>query len=171
MLVKKYQEKEKSTIESLPKELQDRIVNVGTGIPLSGNTSHTSVNSTTNLLVNGVNAFPNPSTIITQASEPKEEKTVKKDIAISINYGTSGGSIKRQLKAQGFKFDKDLIKGCEVVRLDLLALLDIDILTVKQGQKAFKKLNTIISNNVIETTFGDVKSKLKKTFINNKEVK
>ena len=162
--------KKTTTIESLPKELQNRIVNVGTGNPFSGTISHTDINSNT-LLVNGVNAFPNPSTIITQASEPKEEKTVKKDIAISINYGTSGGSIKYQLKEQGFKFDKDFIKGCEAVRLDLLALLDIDILSVKQGQKAFKKLNTIISNNAIEMTFGEVKSKLKKTFINNKEVK
>ena len=161
----------KSTIESLPKELQERIVTVGSGIPLSGTISHTNVNGSANLLVNGVNAFPHPSTTITQLSEAKEEKTVKKDISISINYGASGRSIKSQLKGQGFKFDKDFIKGCEFVRLDLLALLDIDILTVKQGQKAFKKLNTIISNNVIETTFGDVKSKLKKTFINNKEVK
>jgi hypothetical protein len=98
-------------------------------------------------------------------------KKVKEDICIAINYGKNAPLIKTQLTLQGFKFNKQLIKGCEEIRLDLLSLINVEILTKKQGQKAFQKLNTIISNNVIETTFGDVKSKLKKTFINNKEVK
>lgn len=159
-----------STIDNLPKKIRDRIVNVGIGNTLNGTTSHTNIENT-KLFVNGVDAFPNPTTTITQASESKKESKEYNDISISVNYGTSGGSIKRQLKAQGFKFDKDFIKGCEDVRLDLLALLDIDILTTKQGQKAFVKLNTMISNNVIEMTFEDAKCKLKKTFVNNKEFK
>lgn len=174
---KKNQTKKNSTIASLPKELQDRIVSVGTDIPLSGTINHTYLNSNSGTNVYGRTAltneqmFPNPTTTIPKSSEQKEEAKESNDIAISVNYGTSGGSIKNQLKAQGFKFDKDFIKGCEEVRIELLSLIDIDILTIKQGQKAFKKLNTMVSNNVIEMTFGDVKSKLKKTFINNKEVK
>jgi hypothetical protein len=170
---KKNQTKENSTIASLPKELQDRIVSVGIGNPFSGTINHTNVNSSISPFNRNPNEqiFPNPTTTITQASEQKEEAKESNDIAISVNYGTSGGSIKNQLKAQGFKFDKDFIKGCEEVRIELLSLIDIDILTIKQGQKAFKKLNTMVSNNVIEMTFGDVKSKIKKTFINNKEVK
>lgn len=196
MKTNKKQEKITSTIENLPKELRDRVVYVGDasiGKDLSGNISHTNINTTDNpngrmfptnkaTFPNGATSltreqmFPNPSTTIpvdmdNEIGAKKEEVKEYKDISISINYGTSGGSIKSQLKEQGFKFKKELIKECEAVRLDLLALLYIDILTVKQGQKAFKKLNTIISNNVIEMTFGDVKSKLKKTFINNKEVK
>lgn len=172
---KKQKENPVSTVASLPKELQDRIVVVGAGIPLNTQngtcynpkvgTSDASSPFTSDKM------FPNPTTTISQASEPKKEKIVKEDISITINFGTSGGKIKTQLKEQGFKFDKHFIKGCEAVRLDLLALLDIDILTMKQGQKAFSKLNTMISNNVIEETFGDVNAKLKKTFVNNKEVK
>jgi len=177
MKTNKKQEKITSTIENLPKELRDRIVVVGTGNPFSGTINHTNINSTA-LQPNGTTAltkeqiFPNPSTSIPlDMGKEIDSEIVKKDIAIAVNYGASGSSIKSQLKAQGFKFKKELIKECEAVRLDLLALLDINILTAKQGQKAFKKINTIISNNVIEMTFGDVKSKLKKTFINNKEVK
>lgn len=182
MKTNKKQEKITSTIENLPKELRDRIVVVGTGNPFTGTINHTNINSTA-LQPNGTTAltkeqiFPNPSTTIPvdylfEENEPKKEEAKEyTDISISVNYGASGGSIKSQLKAQGFKFDKDLIKGCEGVRIDLLSLLDINIITAKQGQKAFKKINTMISNNVIEMTFGDVKSKLKKTFINNKEVK
>ena len=154
-----------STIANLPQELRDRIVIVGAGDASIGKGLSGTVNACTALSSNGTNG------ITAKASEPKTEKTEKEDIEISINYGTSGGSIKSQLKAQGFKFDKDFIKGCESVRLDLLALLDIDILTIKQGQKAFSRLNIMVSENVIEATFGDVKSKLKKTLINNKEVK
>ena len=168
---KKQKQTVTSTIENLSKELQERIVNVGIGIPFSGTINHTNVNSdfspfNRNALTKE-KIFPNPTTTIpvdlSKENEPKKEESKDySDISISVNYGTSGGSIKRQLKEQGFKFDKDFIKGCEDVRIDILSLLDVDILTTKQGQKAFTKLNTMISENVIEMTFGDVKSKLKK---------
>jgi hypothetical protein len=173
----KNKQTKKSTLESLPKEIRDRVVTVGTGIPLSGTINHTFLNGNSGTIGYGENGltnkqmFPNPTTTIPKSSEQKEEVKESNDITISVNYGTSGSSIKNQLKAQGFKFDKDFIKGCEEVRIELLSLIDIDILTIKQGQKAFLKLNTMVSNNVIEMTFGDVKSKIKKTFINNKEVK
>lgn len=192
----KTNKKNKSGIENLPKELKDRIVIVGTGIPLNGTINHSNINSTA--------LFPNNTTAI--AHEPfagdanggvvntpflsKEKmlptnsttkpnttipsalrKKVKEDIAIQVNYGENSPSIKKQLTAQGFKFNKELIKGCEEIRVDLLALADIDILTKKQVLKAFAKLNTVISENVIQTTFGkDVKSVLKSTIANGKEI-
>jgi hypothetical protein len=170
----------KSTLESLPKEIRDRVVTVGTGTPLNGTTNNTNVNSTLNpnstTLINYDQMFPNPSTSVPigvhkEIGAKKEQAKEYKDISISVNYGENAPKIKKQLKAQGFKFDKHFIEGCECVRIDLLSLLNINILTVKQGQKAFEKLNTMISDNAIKMTFGDVKSKLKKTFINNKEVK
>jgi len=171
----------KSTLESLPKEIRDRVVVVGNGTPLSGTINHTNGNSTA-FFPNGTTTltqeqmFPNPSTSVPigvhrEIGAKNEQAKEYKDISISVNYGENAPKIKKQLKAQGFKFDKHFIEGCECVRIDLLSLLDIDILTVKQGQKAFEKLNTMISDNAIKMTFGDVKSKLKKTFINNKEVK
>lgn len=171
----------KSTLESLPKEIRDRVVVVGNGTPLSGTINHTNGNSTA-FFPNGTTTltqeqmFPNPSTSVPigahrEIGAKNEQAKEYKDISISVNYGENAPKIKKQLKAQGFKFDKHFIEGCECVRIDLLSLLDVDILTVKQGQKAFEKLNTMISDNAIKMTFGDVKSKLKKTFINNKEVK
>ena len=159
---KKEQETVTSTIANLPKELRDRIVNVGTGDFSSGTINHTNLYSTAFL--------PNSTTAIAKTSEQKKEEK-ESNIFITINYDASKGSLKSQLKKQGLRFDKKLIKGCEQARIDLLTLIENDILTKKQGFKAFKKLNTIVSYNVIEETFGDVNAELKATFINNKEVK
>lgn len=191
----KTNKKNKSGIENLPKELKDRIVIVGTGIPLSGTINHSNINSTA-LFPNNTTAIAhepfagdanggvvntpflskemlptNSTTIPIDAPKEVDSKKVKEDIAIQVNYGKNSPSIKKQLTAQGFKFNKELIKGCEEIRVDLLALADIDILTKKQVLKAFAKLNTVISENVIQTTFGkDVKSVLKSTIANGKEI-
>ena len=141
-----------STIDNLPKELRDRIVNLRYVDTLNGFTPNgTTTVSTT-----------------TQASEPLKEERTFNGAKISINYGTDGSSIKKQLKEQGFSFDKELIKGCEDIRIDILTLMDVKILTSKQGIKAFKKLNLMISHNVVEHTFGDVNYKFEKVIVNNK---
>ena len=143
-----------STIDNLPKELRDRIVNIGYVDTLNGTTP----NGTTTV-----------STTMQSSEQNKEEK--ESTISITINYDASKGSLKSQLKKQGLRFDKKLIKGCEQARIDILTLIENDILTKKEGCKAFERLNTIISYNVIEETFGDVNPELKATFINDKKVK
>jgi len=171
----------KSTLESLPKEIRDRVVVVGNGTPLSGTINHTNGNSTA-FFPNGTTTltqeqmFPNPSVSVPigvhrEIGAKIEQEKEYKDISISVNYGENAPKIKKQLKAQGFKFNKLLITEYEIIRIDLLSLRAIGILNEKQVLKAFEKLNTMISDNAIKMTFGDVKSKLKKTFINNKEVK
>lgn len=196
MSSKKNQTKENLTIESLPKELKDRIVTVGitnsfgaSGINSNANSTALFPNNTTAIahepfagdanggvvntpFLNKKKMLPtNLKTIPIDAPKKVDSKKVKEDISIQVNYGENSPSIKKQLTAQGFKFNKELIKGCEAIRIDLLDLADIDILTKKQVLKAFAKLNTVISENVIQTTFGkDVKSVLKSTIANGKEI-
>jgi hypothetical protein len=171
----------KSTLESLPKEIRDRVVVVGNGTPLSGTINHTNGNSTA-FFPNGTTTltqeqmFPNPSTFVPigvhkEIGVKKEQEKEFKDISISVNYGENSPKIKKQLKAQGFKFNKLLMTEYEIIRIDLLSLRAIGILNKKQVLKAFTKLNTRISENVIKTTFGeDVKSELKSTITNGKKI-
>jgi hypothetical protein len=74
---------------------------------------------------------------------------------LSLNFGKAGGKLSKQLKAQGHKFDKEFIKECQIIRIDILALSEIGILTSKETRSALERLNKSIARCIIHETYGE----------------
>lgn len=100
--------------------------------------------------------------------ETKQELGAKEDVSVNkrpteiikleINFSKKGGKLSKQLKAQGFKFDKKFIKGIELIRIDILALDSIEILSKEAVRESLKRLNNLIAEHVINQTYDGVKS-------------
>lgn len=169
----------KSTLESLPKELKDRIVIVGTGTPLSGTINHTNVNSTalfpnSTTALNQEQMFPNPSTSvpIDVSKEDGSKKEIPKDFSFNVHYGASFPKIAKQLKKQGLKFSKKFIKKAELLRVCILAKSEFEFVGRKQTQKDILELNEYVTEHVMKKTFGrNHNFILTSTKLNDKEVK
>lgn len=96
-----------------------------------------------------------------QESGLKEETTSKRPsevVELVIDYALSGGKLSRQLKNQGFKFDKVFIKRFEKIRVCLLCLSDTEIISESETKELFKKLNGRILEHLVHKTYGELKS-------------
>lgn len=89
-------------------------------------------------------------------------KTKPVTLQLGLNFGEAGGKISKQLKAQGHKFDKKYIKDCEEIRIDILALLEIYILTQEEAKCAFQRLNDNIANCIAHATYGGMIKSIEK---------
>jgi len=94
-----------------------------------------------------------------QTGEPhfKELYPEKKsrEVEVKFSFGECAPKLKYQLQQQGFEIPKGIIKDAEKVRVDLLALHEINILSSKQLWKCFKKLSKQISRVVVELQIKD----------------
>jgi len=75
----------------------------------------------------------------------------EREIEIVLNYGYDAPSLKTQIKEQGFKVDMKLIVESELVKNQILSLEAIGILTKKQSEKAFEKLNDHIGDTIVNS--------------------
>jgi len=78
-----------------------------------------------------------------------------KNLQLSLEYGTTGAKLSKQLKAQGHKFDKEFIKECQEIRITILALSEIGILIEKEVRSAFERLNESIAYCIAHETYGE----------------
>jgi len=85
-----------------------------------------------------------------------------KEVEMLLHYGYDAPSLKTQIKEQGFKVDMKLIVESELVKNQILTLEAIGILTKKQSNIAFKKLNDhigdIITNSLSKKTAIKIKN-------------
>jgi hypothetical protein len=97
-----------------------------------------------------------------KVAEVCDEKK-SREVEVKLSFGECATSLKYQLKQQGFKILKDDILIAEKVRVDLLALHEIDILSSKQLWKCFSKLSKQISKRVVESTIkeGEIATHIK----------
>ena len=77
------------------------------------------------------------------------------NIEITISFGASYPSLKKQLKKQGFKISDFFIKRCEEVRYELHLLKRIGILKDKELVKCFKRLNKEICKKILDSELKD----------------
>jgi hypothetical protein len=72
-------------------------------------------------------------------------------VEISLSYGEDDKSLKKQLKKQGLKFNKEIIYGAELTRRVILSFLNNNIISDKQAKKAFRKLHNQISQTIADS--------------------
>jgi hypothetical protein len=72
-------------------------------------------------------------------------------LEIALSFGYKAPKISKQLKAQGFKFDKELINSAELIRKHILALGSVKILKGKEMLKAFTRLNNRIGQSIADS--------------------
>ncbi len=92
---------------------------------------------------------------ITGIIYPKKEinpsTSINEEITITLSFGTSSPSIKKQLKNQGFEIFNEYVKNAEQIRFDLHSLNKAGILKEKYLLKCFERLSKKISKKVIES--------------------
>ena len=71
-------------------------------------------------------------------------------VEIMLGYGEDNKSLKKQLKKQGLKFNKDVIYGAELTRKIILSFLNNNLISNKQAKKAFEKLHDQISQGIAD---------------------
>ena len=94
-----------------------------------------------------------------QLYEELSEK--ERQIEVSLSYGYDAPSLKTQIKEQGFKVDMKLIVESELVKNQILSLQAIGILTNKQSNIAFKKLNDHIGDIIINSICNENQTAIK----------
>ena len=94
-----------------------------------------------------------------QLYEELSEK--ERQIEVSLSYGYDAPSLKTQIKEQGFKVDMKLIVESELVKNQILSLQAIGILTKKQSNIAFKKLNDHIGDIIINSLCNENQTAIK----------
>ena len=85
----------------------------------------------------------------------------ERQIEVSLSYGYDAPSLKTQIKEQGFKVDMKLIVESELVKNQILSLQAIGILTKKQSNIAFKKLNDHIGDIIINSLCNENQTAIK----------
>jgi hypothetical protein len=82
-------------------------------------------------------------------------------VEIQLGYGEDKKSLKKQLKKQGLKFNKDVIYGAELTRKVILSFLNNNIISNKQARKAFKQLHDQISQGIADSNCFDGEKAIK----------
>ena len=90
------------------------------------------------------------------------------EFELILTYDDFAPSLKIQLKELGFKIPKGVLKDAEKIRLHLLALNKIKILSNKQANKCFKKLNIKITKTIMDNAFD--KEEIKTMHIKTKNI-
>ena len=72
-------------------------------------------------------------------------------VEIMLGYGEDNKSLKKQLKKQGLKFNKDVIYGAELTRKIILSFLNNNIISNKEAEKAFHQLHSQVSQSVADS--------------------
>ena len=80
-----------------------------------------------------------------------QDELSTKELVISLSFGYKAPKISKQLKAQGLKFNKELIDDAELMRTHILALGSVKILKGKEMLKAFTRLNNHIGKSVADS--------------------
>lgn len=84
-----------------------------------------------------------------------EKNNQPRDIEISLSFGQSSPSLKKQLKMQGYELSKQSIENAELIRQDLLALRKAGILKEKELIKCLQRLSKKISKRIVELHLKD----------------
>lgn len=69
-------------------------------------------------------------------------------VSLQIGFGALQPTIEKQLKAQGFKFDKEEVKHYEKLRESITYLMFASVLNDKETDRAKERLFKIILNHV-----------------------
>jgi hypothetical protein len=85
-----------------------------------------------------------------------------REVEIVLHYGYDAPSLKTQINKQGYKVDMKLIVESELVKNQILSLEAIGILTKKQSEKAFQKLNDHIGDTITNSLSKKTAIKVKK---------
>jgi hypothetical protein len=85
----------------------------------------------------------------------------ERQIEVSLSYGYDAPSLKTQIKEQGFKVDMKLIVESELVKNQILSLQAIGILTKKQSNIAFEKLNDHIGDIITNSLCNENQTAIK----------
>ena len=72
-------------------------------------------------------------------------------VKIMLGYVEDNKSLKKQLKKQGLKFNKDVIYGAELTRKIILSFLNNNLISNKQAKKAFIQLHNQVSESVADS--------------------
>lgn len=91
-----------------------------------------------------------------------------RDITISLSYGNSAPSLKKQIKNQGFKISNEFIESAEDIRFELHCLNKSGILKEKELRKSFNRLNKMICKQIISLELKDGETAMHKETIINK---
>jgi len=109
-------------------------------------------------IVNAITGEKNFSELGEVVDEPnKKTRTVE----IMLGYGEDKKSLKKQLKKQGLKFNKDVIYGAELTRKIILSFLNNNIISNKQAKKAFEQLHDQVSESVADSNCLDGEKAIK----------
>jgi hypothetical protein len=82
-------------------------------------------------------------------------------VEIMLGYADDKKSLKKQLKKQGLKFNKDVIYGAELTRKIILSFLNNNLISNKQARKAFEKLHDQVSESVADSNCLDEEKAVK----------
>lgn len=103
------------------------------------------------VIINKETGKPHFQELMKQISSEKKSNNIE----ITISFGTSYPSLKKQLKKQGFKISDFFIKRCEKVRYELNFLKRIGILKDKELVKCFKRLNKEMCKKILYSKLKD----------------
>jgi hypothetical protein len=110
---------------------------------------------TTEVTRNDDGVIINKETGLPHFLELLEKNNQPRDIEISLSFGQSSPSLKKQLKMQGYELSKQSIENAELIRQDLLALRKAGILKEKELIKCLQRLSKKISKRIVELHLKD----------------
>jgi hypothetical protein len=131
-------------------DANDGVVDEITGITYPKKTTEVTLNEN-GVIINKETGKAHFQELIKKISSEKKSN----NIHISISFGVSSPSLKKQLKNQGLKVSDAFIEKAEIIRYDLNCLNKVGILKEKELIKCFKRLNKTICKKILKPLLKD----------------